>query len=148
MVTTLDGGCPSSSLPTRFIHCPWEAPLELLAAGVRLGSTYPRRMVLDVEAARKKHLRNVLDVRQNHPGAKISDGTEYLLLRDGSRVLLRTRDDIRQDTEELIVAQTADGTLHEKRSAPRGKSASVGFQQSLMGLTSSSSVARSDMHIL
>ncbi len=33
-------------VPTRYLHAPWEAPpLELSAAGVRLGQTYPRPIV-------------------------------------------------------------------------------------------------------
>jgi deoxyribodipyrimidine photo-lyase len=35
-----------AALPARFIHAPWEAPpLELAAAGVRLGETYPEPIV-------------------------------------------------------------------------------------------------------
>lgn len=140
-----------AGMPTSFIHRPWEAPLELLAIGVRLGSTYPRRMLLDLAAARRKHLRNVLAVRAQHPEFQSSDGTEYMLLRDGSRVLLRTRDDIRQDTDELIVAQTADDALHGKLSAGRGKSALTSFQQCLMdGQSTVKSMVNGhdDLHIL
>lgn len=43
-------------LPTRFLHAPWEAPaLELRAAGVRLGETYPRPIV-DHATARARFL--------------------------------------------------------------------------------------------
>ena len=45
-----------ASLPASVIHAPWEAsPLELQAAGVRLGDTYPRRIV-DHPAARARAL--------------------------------------------------------------------------------------------
>ncbi len=43
-------------LPAKFIHAPWEAPAEVLAAaGVKLGSNYPRPIV-DHAAARKRFL--------------------------------------------------------------------------------------------
>lgn len=120
-----------AGVPIEFIHCPWEAPLELMSAGVRLGSSYPRRILLDLIKARKQHLRHVIAVREKHPETIGADGTEYLLLRDGSRVLLRTRDDIRQDTDELVVAQTA-GAMHEKFSRVRRKTASLSYYQTLI----------------
>lgn len=43
-------------LPARFIHCPWEAPADVLdSAGVRLGESYPAPIV-DLAASRKKAL--------------------------------------------------------------------------------------------
>ncbi len=40
-----------AKLPTEFIHCPWEAPLHVLAeAGVTLGSEYPQPVVDHGEA--------------------------------------------------------------------------------------------------
>ncbi|HVI52934.1 MAG TPA: deoxyribodipyrimidine photo-lyase [Candidatus Sulfotelmatobacter sp.] len=49
--------CPElAKLPDRFLHAPWTAsPLELAAAGVRLGATYPDPLV-NHDAARKKAL--------------------------------------------------------------------------------------------
>lgn len=49
--------CPElTDLPNRFIHAPWTAsPLELAAAGVRLGTGYPLPIV-DHDTARKKAL--------------------------------------------------------------------------------------------
>jgi len=45
-----------AKLPARFIHAPWEAPpLELAAAGVTLGRTYPSPIV-DHRAARERFL--------------------------------------------------------------------------------------------
>jgi len=132
-----------AGMPTEFIHQPWEAPLELFSLGIRLGSSFPRRLVLDIAAARKKHLRQVLQVRSCHPETISPDGTEYLLLRDGSRILLRTRDDIRQDTDELVVAQTPD-VIHQKRS-----SSSRGFQQLLLDQEGKRrGVREADQHIL
>lgn len=135
-----------AGMPTEFIHRPWEAPLELLSLGVRLGASYPKRVLLDIAKARQQHLRNVLLVRRNHPEAVSPDGTEYLLLCDGSRLLLRTRDDIRQDTDELIVAQTPDPALQR-----RGGKAALGLQQMLLESDMSQRSGRhggADLHIL
>jgi deoxyribodipyrimidine photo-lyase len=44
------------NVPARWIHCPWEAPAEILdGARVRLGKTYPAPIV-DHDAARRKAL--------------------------------------------------------------------------------------------
>jgi len=122
-----------AGLPTEFIHCPWEAPCELMSRGIKIGLTFPRRMVLDIEASRKKHLRGILEVRRKHPEMQSADGTEILLLKDGSKMLLRTRNDIRVDTEELVVAQTPDGILHQRKNGGGGSRKSAGnFQQRLL----------------
>ncbi len=45
-----------AEVPTRFIHRPWEAPPDVLAAaGVRLGDNYPRALV-DLKASRQRAL--------------------------------------------------------------------------------------------
>ena len=56
--------CPElSKLPDRYIHAPWTAsPLELAAAGVRLGVSYPQPVV-DHDVARKKALAALERVR-------------------------------------------------------------------------------------
>lgn len=142
-----------AGLPTEYIHCPWEAPLELLALGIRLGATYSRRMLLDLDAARKQHLRHIMDVRRKHPATVSADGTERLLLADGSRLLLRTRDDIRQDTDELVVAQAPDGILHQRRGQPHKSvqaARRLSAEQRVLGLDSGLSRSRpaNDSHIL
>lgn len=49
--------CPElSRLPNKFIHKPWEAPVEILrACGVELGNTYPKPIV-DLKATRTRAL--------------------------------------------------------------------------------------------
>jgi len=43
-----------AKLPARYVHCPWKAPVEVLAtAGLRLGVDYPAPSV-DHAAARKR----------------------------------------------------------------------------------------------
>mmetsp|Transcript_42913 Transcript_42913/g.82241 ORF Transcript_42913/g.82241 Transcript_42913/m.82241 type:complete len:994 (-) Transcript_42913:56-3037(-) len=137
-------------LPTEFIHCPWEAAGELLAQGIKLGVTYPRRCMLDIDSARRRHLAAIQRVRRAHPETISEDGTECLLLRDGSRVLLRTRDDIRRDTEELVVAQAPDGILHKRRFASSGVKSSpqqLLLDAELYGWPSTGRLNR-EMHIL
>merc|ERR1711862_840515 len=100
--------------------------------------------------ARKQHLRKVLKVRQMYPETVSADGTEQLLLSDGSSVLLRTRNDIQQDTEELVVAQAPDISLHQRRG--KGYRDMMGVQQSLLDLEVSRGILwrgeRGDQHIL
>ena len=51
-------------LPARFIHAPWLAPAEVLAAaGVKLGTNYPRPIV-DHATARQRFL----DIAKRHLG--------------------------------------------------------------------------------
>merc|ERR1719240_532839 len=52
-----------SKLSTEFIHRPWEAPCELHSISVKLGVTYPERVLMDIDKARKRHLQAVLQVR-------------------------------------------------------------------------------------
>lgn len=53
-----------AALPAKHIHAPWEAPAEVLsAAGVRLGSNYPRPIV-EHDVARRRFL----DVAKQHLG--------------------------------------------------------------------------------
>ena len=57
-------------LPREYIHCPWEAPATMLAAaGVLLGRQYPKRVLVDLESARRNSLAAVVDMRQK-AGAK------------------------------------------------------------------------------
>merc|ERR1719468_785572 len=63
-----------SRLPTKHLHQPWRAPADVLAqAGVRLGVSYPHRIVSDLPAARRATVRALLATRAaalefNDPG--------------------------------------------------------------------------------
>lgn len=73
-------------LQVPYIHCPWEAPPTVLAsAGVVLGTTYPHRMITDVEEARRNSLAAVVELRSSLQGAPyvMLDGNEALPLPDG-----------------------------------------------------------------
>ena len=71
----------SSAPPTyirEYIHCPWEAPATMLAkAGVAFGRNYPKRIIVNLDEARRRSLQAVLEVRRG-PGAKyvLPDGNE------------------------------------------------------------------------
>ncbi|MGB6410928.1 MAG: FAD-binding domain-containing protein, partial [Candidatus Deferrimicrobiaceae bacterium] len=46
-----------ADLPSKWIHCPWQAPEDVLSdAGLTLGKTYPQPMV-DHAAARERALK-------------------------------------------------------------------------------------------
>ena len=71
-----------ATLPDDFIHEPWTAPTEFLAArGVELGRTYPRPMVDHVEAAASARAA-VYAVRG---GASYRDAANAIQARHGSR---------------------------------------------------------------
>jgi deoxyribodipyrimidine photo-lyase len=58
-----------AALPDRWIHRPWEAPLEVLrAAGVELGRTYPKP-IADHERARKRALDAFASLRKTGSAA-------------------------------------------------------------------------------
>jgi deoxyribodipyrimidine photolyase len=67
-------------LPNPYIHAPWQAPESvLLAAGVKLGTTYPERLVTDLEAARTCSKRAVLEMRiHSEPDFFNSDGYDRI----------------------------------------------------------------------
>ncbi len=54
-----------AKLPNKFIHQPWEAtPLELAAAGIELGKSYPRPIV-DHKAGRERALKAYASIRKD-----------------------------------------------------------------------------------
>ena len=85
-------------LDNNFIHAPWDAPPSLLAAaGVRLGSHYPRRVVVNLDQERRLSHRAVMAVRASAEGRRHTNpsGHEWLLV-DGKRVTCITRCDYRE----------------------------------------------------
>ena len=83
---------------TEYVHCPWEAPATALArANVSLGRTYPRRIVVDLDAAQKRSLDAVLDVRRGV-------GARYVLPDGNSGCRCRNRGGARGASREWIIA--------------------------------------------
>jgi hypothetical protein len=125
--------CPElASLPREFIHCPWEAPATMLArAGVAFGRDYPRRIITNLDEARRTSLRAVLDVRRG-PGAKyiLPDGNESLPLPEPGRTArCITRVDYRAMSEEPLTKQTAAAPWDASR-RPRRDPLSVALDES------------------
>eukprot|EP00929_Paragymnodinium_shiwhaense_P007476 TRINITY_DN111394_c0_g1_i1.p1 TRINITY_DN111394_c0_g1~~TRINITY_DN111394_c0_g1_i1.p1 ORF type:complete len:928 (-),score=91.94 TRINITY_DN111394_c0_g1_i1:37-2820(-) len=140
-----------AKLSTEYIHRPWDAPCELMNIGVKLGVDYCKRMLIDLDEARKKHLRAISQVRLKHPEMMHGDGTEYLFLKDGSRVLLRTRDDIRLgDTDKLIVKQSPGEDLHRssRRRAVPSSSWQGLLEEEVVRRPVSQAAEANSMHIL
>ncbi|CAJ1370708.1 unnamed protein product [Effrenium voratum] len=71
-----------SKLPLKYLHCPWEAPADVLnAAGVKLGTSYPRPVVADVDVARAEFLERARRCRAAAPWDCFSaDGCDLLAL--------------------------------------------------------------------
>lgn len=71
-----------AELPMKYLHCPWEAPVEVLKnAGVKLGETYPERLVHDVDAERAAFLALAQQCRRAAPKECFSpDGCDLLSL--------------------------------------------------------------------
>lgn len=71
-----------AQLPMKYLHCPWEAPVEALKnAGVKLGETYPQRVVHDVDAQRAAFLVLAQQCRRAAPKECFSsDGCDLLSL--------------------------------------------------------------------
>lgn len=111
-----------AGLPREYVHCPWEAPATALArANVSLGRTYPRRVVVDLDAAQKRSLDAVLDVRRG-VGARyvLPDGNEWLPLPEpGRSARCITRVDYRAMTGEVMTRQTAAAPWDKSRRARR-----------------------------
>lgn len=89
-----------AALPVEYIHCPWEAPFALrAAAGVVLGGNYPKRILDDLEAARRASHAAVMAVRRGPArGQVLPSGHEWLALDNGVRATLITREDYREGT--------------------------------------------------
>lgn len=69
-----------SKLPLQYLHCPHEAPADVLEkAGVKLGATYPYPVVADVDAARSAFLEHAKHCRNRADSACFSpDGCDLL----------------------------------------------------------------------
>ena len=126
-----------AKLPVEFIHCPWEAPFALRAAGKVIlgdgpGCTYPARILTDLEAARRRSHDAVMSVRRSAEGANhvLPSGHEWLQLRSssssnsssnsssmdercGERAVLITRCDFREGT--IKTRQTAEAKWDFKK---------------------------------
>lgn len=68
-----------AKLPNKFLHCPWLAtPEVLIAANVRLGETYPRRVVEDLVAERRASVESVLEMRRANQSLNDDKGYDLI----------------------------------------------------------------------
>lgn len=114
-------------LPAEYIHCPWEAPFSMRAAarlvigggdgGSGGGGGYPSRLVVDLEAARRRSHEAVMEVRRG-AGARfiLASGHEWTELPGGRRGVLITREDFREGkiTTRQTAAQKWDKSKRER----------------------------------
>jgi len=86
-----------SRLPTKHMHQPWRAPVDVLAqAGVRLGVSYPHRIVSDLPAARRVTVRALLATRA--AALDFNDPGGYdLVTVDGTHTRVFTKQEFRLD---------------------------------------------------
>ena len=90
-------------LPLKFLHNPWNAPSNVLVnAGVILGSTYPKRICLDITTARNNSKTAVLEMRRDNQAFNDEGGYDVILLPDGSRSRVFTRRDLRLNRDGSI----------------------------------------------
>ena len=142
-----------AELPAEYIHCPWEAPATVLAgAAVSLRrlkgwsasgrhplqheGAYPRRCIVDLDAARRDSLRAVLEVRQGPGRRHICARTGHEQLRlgpDGPVVKLITRKDYKQQpsaSARPLTVQTPDERRDRTKRVQRDfKSATIASMQ-------------------
>ncbi|CAE7168850.1 CRY2 [Symbiodinium microadriaticum] len=88
--------------PTEYIHRPWEMPLRVARP---LGLPKLEPLVRDLDAARRAHCRQVLEVRRKHPEMVSRTGHEWLRLGGGLLAKLVTRQEFRAETEDFIFYQ-------------------------------------------
>ena len=109
-----------SGLSNEYIHCPWECNMGVLATNrIIFGSTYPKRVVSNLERARRQSHKAVMDVRQSKEGQKYvlkEGGHEVKVLPNGKTAVLITRVDYREG--KISTRQTADESRDPSRRAP------------------------------
>lgn len=80
------------------LHRPWEAPPEVLEqAGVVLGETYPRRVVVDLATERQKTVQNVLKMRNENRRFNNDRGYDLITLPNKQQTVVFTKKEYRID---------------------------------------------------
>ncbi|KAL4235719.1 hypothetical protein ACF0H5_004111 [Mactra antiquata] len=89
-----------SRMPEEFIHKPWKCPPSILRrAGVELGSSYPHRIITDLETAREQSLRDVVDVRKKFENMiDPHTGNDLVKLPNGVTIPVITRREFKYKT--------------------------------------------------
>lgn len=80
------------------LHRPWEAPPEVLKqAGVVLGKTYPRRVVVDLVKERQETVRSVLKMRSENQMFNNNRGYDLIKLPNKQQTVVFTKKEYRID---------------------------------------------------
>jgi hypothetical protein len=91
-----------AGLANEFVHCPWEAPLGLRSPSLlTCHREYHDRIIKDLAAAVRKHVRQVIALRQGNMHLMGKKGYDMLQLPNGKHARLGTRDDFRLLDERL-----------------------------------------------
>ena len=107
--------CPElSKLPKAVLHKPWEASTEVLqAAGVKLGETYPNRIISDLKGERSKSVEAVLKMRRANQQSNSDRGYDTITLPDGKQTVVFTKKEYRIDQHGTVIKEA---TLRKKSS--------------------------------
>ncbi len=110
------------------------AAMESMPGAQRTASRrYPHRVLTDLEAARRKTLEAVLEVRRGVGRAMVlPSGHEALRLEDGGLAVLITRKDFREMAAVPLTVQTPDETRDPRR-RPKRDPLSVAMADSQSG---------------
>ena len=120
------------ALPSGLIHCPWEADLgTLCVANVRLGGTYYRRIVKDLEKAHEKNFRAVMKIREGiGKDCILPSGHEAIRLDNGRTAVCITRVDYRE--KKLCTFQTPEEKWDKRKRLAHGDTRGHAMKQEML----------------
>ena len=108
-------------LPTKYIFAPWTAPPEVLRrAGVSLGntaaSTYPERIIKNLQQCRQESSAAVLKMRRSNLHFNDNRGYDIIALPSGAKTKVFTKKEFRLDKHGNLIRQPAKPKARPKRS--------------------------------
>ena len=131
------------NLSNSFVHCPWEATTGVLAAHrIMFDATYPSRIVVNLEQARRRSHEAVMEVRRSKEGQECIAKSGHEIIRlpprrsggggggggEGRTAVLITRVDFREG--KISTRQTPDERLDGRRRAPNEGQLFAGIMKS------------------
>lgn len=103
------------NLTNRVLHQPWKAsPDELRAAGVRLGDTYPHRVIGNLTLEQQKSAANVVAMRRKAQARNSAHGYDVVTLPNGVDTMVFTRRCYRIDRRGELIDGKAQRTPNKK----------------------------------
>ncbi|CAJ1936417.1 unnamed protein product [Cylindrotheca closterium] len=121
------------------LHRPWEAPPEVLKqAGVVLGKTYPRRIVVDLAKERQKTVSSVLKMRNENQKFNNKNGYDLITLPNKQQTVVFTKREYRIDESGKVMK----GNLVKK--TDNGKKRKTNTKNTKVGRGNSSKKAGSE----